>query len=627
MLTNSNNVKLSQKIDFPKIKGNYFCVVIFSIIIWILLTLISQFCPNFLVNKKFTFDSTNFCVFYVNNISASPTLFSLITIFNLIFTIIGSLCQLFFIYYSLCTLTITWKYDKWFRQTIENDTKIISSCQHMQFSDKIAMLVPVCNDFLPSTIIQTANQTYKNIDVWIISDSTNATLIDEMKKFCLNHKFHFLQHDSNHRQQHPTKIGNIFYFLEKYGNKYDYIFENDSSSIVSKNFVYNSLCFLHSPLLNHENDACVTCNTTFYPINNLFSFLNQKAVSHFTSGIINNNLETHKCLTGYGAYPCGACCLIKTSIIKKIPLNEIETTMCDILRGYWLLLNNYKIYFDPFDFGGKISAQSVWNMKNQRHKWIFGDIFAYRKSKFTALKTKYDNKYSNYLIKANLLQFLMTPITFIVYSIKSVFWFIFLSISKDQIKQWFNFTSLLLSSLLIVIVAVYIGIIALYKCKWQIFTYLMVMICSMMIEFATSLKRIFTIIIHFFTNNFDWKKINIITSKKRINSSWSKILKQILFDLIIVLLLIGLCLMIQFLYINKHHENNIIAISYHLWFGLFILFAAPSIVFIILRIAGNIKTNVGYDFNMNEYKFWHHDFRYKTIKNSFVWKQQNKDDL
>jgi membrane glycosyltransferase len=149
----------------------------------------------------------------------------------------------------------------------------------MQFDDKIAMLVPTFNDFSPNTIIQTANQTYKNIDVWILNDSEDVNLTNQIKKFCDEHKFYFLQHDSHHRQQHPTKIGNIFYFLEKYGNKYDYIFENDSSSIVSSSFVYNSLCFFHSPLLNHEKDACVVPNGCFYGINNLMSYLVEKTTT------------------------------------------------------------------------------------------------------------------------------------------------------------------------------------------------------------------------------------------------------------------------------------------------------------------------------------------------------------
>ncbi|MCQ2748109.1 MAG: hypothetical protein MJ223_02530 [Mycoplasmoidaceae bacterium] len=44
-------------------------------------------------------------------------------------------------------------------------TKIINSCKGLKFNDKVAMVVPTCNDFLPNTILQTAKQTYKNIDI------------------------------------------------------------------------------------------------------------------------------------------------------------------------------------------------------------------------------------------------------------------------------------------------------------------------------------------------------------------------------------------------------------------------------------------------------------------------------
>jgi hypothetical protein len=45
--------------------------------------------------------------------------------------------------------------------------------------------------------------------------------------------------------------------------------------------------------------------------------------------------------------------------LQKIPLNKIETTACDIMRGYWLSLNDYKIYYNPFDYGAKIATQSI----------------------------------------------------------------------------------------------------------------------------------------------------------------------------------------------------------------------------------------------------------------------------
>ena len=497
----------------------------------------------------------------------------------------------------------------------------------MQFNDKIAMIVTVCNDFSPNTIIQTANQTYKNMDVWILSDSTNTNLVKQMKNFCIKHKFYFLQHDLNHKQQHPTKIGNLFYFVRKYGKKYDYIFENDSSSIVSNNFVYNGLCFLHSPLLNHEKDACVVCNATFYGINNFHSYLYQQCVSLNTSGILNNHINTNKCLTGYAMIPYGYCSLIKTSVLQKIPINKVESTSCDTLRGYWLLLNNYKIYFNPFDFGGKIAPQSIWDTKNQRSKWIIADIFAYKKSKFTALKTKYHNPKTNYLVKATSLNFLLTPIIFIFYFIKFVFWFLFFAKNKNQVKYWFNFTSFILTTILIITLSLFVIIISLCKYKKQTFAYLLIMICSAIIEISLSLKRFFVIITHFFLNNFDWKKIYVITTKKKITFAWSKIIKQILLDTIIILILIAICLIIQFSYINNSEKNIVINLTLNLWLGLFMPLFLSSIGYVILNLIGNFKTKIGYDFNVNEYKFWHYDFRYKYVRKSTIWKQQNPNDF
>lgn len=65
------------------------------------------------------------------------------------------------------------------------------------------------------------------------------------------------------------------------------------------------------------------------------------------------------------------------------------------------------------------------------------DIFAYRKSKFTAFKTKYNNKHTNYIIKITTLQFLITPIIFVINLFNSIFRFLFylVIIDNGQISQ------------------------------------------------------------------------------------------------------------------------------------------------------------------------------------------------
>jgi hypothetical protein len=74
------------------------------------------------------------------------------------------------------------------------------------------LVVGVCNDFSPNQLLQTANQTYKNMDVWICDDSTNQTTINEIDDFVKKHKnFYVSRRDHEHKLQHPTKVGNTFY--------------------------------------------------------------------------------------------------------------------------------------------------------------------------------------------------------------------------------------------------------------------------------------------------------------------------------------------------------------------------------------------------------------------------------
>ncbi|MCQ2748108.1 MAG: hypothetical protein MJ223_02525 [Mycoplasmoidaceae bacterium] len=87
-----------------------------------------------------------------------------------------------------------------------------------------------------------------------------------------------MHRDTEHKKKHPTKVGNLYFFLEKVGYKYDYIFENDSSSIVTSSFVENCMCYFKTPLWQHDKDGGIISNGSFYGVKNLISFLNSKSL-------------------------------------------------------------------------------------------------------------------------------------------------------------------------------------------------------------------------------------------------------------------------------------------------------------------------------------------------------------
>ena len=55
--------------------------------------------------------------------------------------------------------------DKRKQLIFQKHSEIINSCPLKNFNDKVALVIGICNDFLQNTLLQTANQTYKNLDV------------------------------------------------------------------------------------------------------------------------------------------------------------------------------------------------------------------------------------------------------------------------------------------------------------------------------------------------------------------------------------------------------------------------------------------------------------------------------
>ena len=126
--------------------------------------------------------------------------------------------SLFFLFHLANLKFITQKY-------CAIHSRIVNSCNPNDFKDKVALVVGVCNDFLPNTLLQTANQTYKNIDVWICDDSNDPKTIQEIDDFVKKHKnVYVCRRPDEHKKLHRTKIGNVSYWLGKYGLQYDYVF-------------------------------------------------------------------------------------------------------------------------------------------------------------------------------------------------------------------------------------------------------------------------------------------------------------------------------------------------------------------------------------------------------------------
>lgn len=508
-------------------------------------------------------------------------------------------------WYVMRIIFVIIDYKQWFANYLSEHSKIINSCKIVPKNKKIAMVVATCNDFSPNTIMQTARQTYKNMDVWVSDDSSKKEVIDAIDKFCAKHNYHVLHRDPAHKKAHPTKIGNIFYFMEKVGNKYDFIFENDSSSIITSTFVENGLRYFHSPILDHSRDGAIVTNGGFYGAKNILSFLAGRAFM-FTEATCATGGSVQ--LTGSPTSLNGWACLYKTSALMSIDLAKVECPICDSARGMFLTLNNYVTYMDPFDFAAKLGPQHVEALKAQRLKWSGGDAFVFRnglsRSKFPTIRQRLHITCQSFSINV------MLPATIISLFINAII----LSILNFL---YFNLTATVCLTAFFIVL--FIPVIILLFAKKAPILPLIWTILGAIAELGFIYQKIYQIVWKGFilktwsSSAVTVKTTQALTTKQKWRMSLSSI--------ITIMFALTLCLLLTFLIPESKLQRLLI------WLNIFTVLITPSFIYLVYIWIGSIKIKQGYDSDAVNYYFWLKDFRLKYVKKSEIWKSQHPNNI
>ena len=506
-------------------------------------------------------------------------------------------------------------FKKWYPCLLNKQAEIINSCvDSKKWKDRVAMFVPVCNDFLPNTILQTAKQTYANMDVWISDDSSKYEVQKAVDAFCKKHHFHLIRRDAKHKQDHPNKIGSIYYFFEKYGDKYDYIFENDSSSIITPNFVYNALCYFKSPLIDNSKISAVIANGSFYGCKNIIGYLQSKNQQFGETFITGSALA----LISNTAFLNGWCCMYKASTLKEMSLSEVECTICDAARGVWLAKHNKFLYVDRYSFAAKLSPQTITGFKKQKLKWHSGDIFVYSNC---IGHGKFENINSYVPIKIFYLFIVrIWPIYYFLTIFKMIFTYFVFKIDNNLIL--INLSASLVTSLFCGFVFIVVVIAVL--CFKQTFKMLLYSILCGMLEYSIYHQRIFFIIYHIFfgKKSKKWKRLALTNITRKTTKLDEFNFRNFLLDCGIILFVIFLTTAVLGILVYLCLINNETKVVY-LIMSLYLYINGPLFVYILLYFATWIKTKVGYDESFKEYHFEKYDFRYEMVSKTELWKKQN----
>lgn len=583
---------------WPFLASFFLCSLIFGL---------SFFCPDFLFSKIDSFSNYLSTWIFEKHPNYSPCFY----LFWIIKGLLG-LFSIFFVGLMIRQLTCAWNYKKWYFSFAREQAKIINSCDSKKFNDKVALIVCICDDFMPKTLLQTANQTYKNIDVWICDDSKNEKNRELIDSFAKEHGFFVMRRDSEHKKMHKSKIGNIDYWLERYGKGYDYIFENDSSSIVTSTFVEHCLCYHHSELLKDIKIGGIICNGTFYSTKNLLTDIYSKSFQVGLSLTYQSwLLPFNKVLTLNGW-----CTFYKIEDIAKIPLEEVECSVCDSLRGMWLIKHGYSNLYNPFDFGGKIAVQNIRALKNQRMKWTSGDYFTYK----STLNSKYCNSLETFATKTY------------IYSLSIIVLLVFLLGLSDVILTlalnifYVNWTTMLFSSLF-TIITFFVFCIFCFINNYPLFKVLWYVILSGILFTAISYKLLWQMIVRGFIMHTT-SVLTCVTRKDIYSTTIKEKMRMCLFDLLVVLFGIGLCLTLTFTLgsgnsnpSNSVFESTGLLNNWSIWLILFPFISMPSILYIFMVWIGEIKVKRGYDPNQKTFAIEKEDFRYnwvEEIKSEFL---------
>ena len=583
---------------WPFLASFFLCILIFSL---------SFFCPDFLFSKIDSFSNYLSTWIFEKHPNYSPCFY--------LFWIIKGLLGLFSILFCglmIRQLACAWNHKKWYFSFAREQAKIINSCDPKNFNDKVALIVGICDDFMPNTLLQTANQTYKNIDVWLCDDSKNEKNRELINSFAKEHGFFVMRRDPEHKKMHKSKVGNISYWLNKYGSKYDYVFENDSSTIVTSTFVENCLRYYHSELLKDKKIGGIICNGMFYSTKSLLTDIYSKSFQVFLS------LEYQKWLMPFQKVLTlnGWCTFYKIEDLAKIPLKEVECSVCDLARGMWLTKNGYTNLYNPFDFGGKMSVQNIRDLKNQRMKWTSGDYFIYK----STLNSRYSNIFETFTTKIS------------IYSISIIALLVFLLGLSDVILMlalnifYVNWTIILFSSLF-TIITFFVFCIFCFINNYPLFKVLWYVILSGILFTAISYKLLWQMIVRGFIMHTT-SVLTCVTRKDIYSTTIKEKMRMCLFDLLVVLFGIGLCLTLTFTLgsgnsnpSNSVFESTGLLNNWSIWLILFPFISMPSILYIFMVWIGEIKVKRGYDPNQKTFAIEKEDFRYnwvEEIKSEFL---------
>lgn len=290
----------------------------------------------------------NISIIYSSFTPVLVTLLTINTIFIIFFWLNGTKDIVYCLFYYLKKKPI-----------LEKERSILEAeLPEIYQNKKVYLLYCTCDDFIVDSLIQSMNQTYQNIETFILDDSKDETYIKEIDSFAKKFPVTIIR-----REDHSGfKAGNLNHFLEQQDN-YDYFVILDSDEIIPSNFVQDALHFfayysnigiLQASHISTRNRTKFMTRFSIGVDSHWPTYQSIKDQYGFLSFLGHGAMISSECYRAVGAFP-------------PLVAEDISFTIDAKLKGYFTVFSNHIICQEeyPIDY---------FAFKKRHLKWTGGNF-------------------------------------------------------------------------------------------------------------------------------------------------------------------------------------------------------------------------------------------------------------
>lgn len=277
---------------------------------------------------------------------------------------------------------------------------------------KVVYVYTTHNDFWEARLLQSMQQTYKNIEYWISDGSSDKEKSKEIQAFCTkyNVNYHSLNRPST------NKADSLNHFLKYSGAKFDYLLISDSDVAINKNFVSTSLKFFYYQ--KQKQLGWVSSNIINYSSNNLWNILMSKSeniafINKFLLSNINNKMNSNL---------YSAACLISKNMLDSFNYQFPEGSLEDVYLECFGYKNGWNGYINPITISMQTFDKNIINFCKRTFRvddWMIKYLkeFFFKRNNEEKLETNYmifQNAFSRFLqiLSLPLIAFLISFVIF-----------------------------------------------------------------------------------------------------------------------------------------------------------------------------------------------------------------------